>query len=85
MREPDEPSAGTPRPPKPSSVVLLLGTIADTTWRMFVPTITFILLGFWADESWGTQPWLTIAGIIVGTAITSLLIKRQLEEVKQTK
>ena len=85
MRAPDDPSAGTPRPPKQSTVVLLLGTIADTTWRMFVPTVTFILLGYWADESWGTIPWMTVLGIIIGTAITSLLIKRQLEEVKRTK
>jgi len=85
MRAPDETPGGTPRPPKTSTVVLLLGTIADTTWRMFVPTVTFILLGFWADESWGTIPWMTVLGIIVGTGVTSLLIKRQLEEVKRTK
>lgn len=85
MRAPDETPGGTPRPPKTSTVVLLLGTIADTTWRMFVPTVTFILLGFWADETWGTIPWMTVLGIIVGTGVTSLLIKRQLEEVKRTK
>ena len=85
MRAPDEPSAGTPRPPKSSTVVLLLATIADTTWRMFVPTIGCILLGFWGDSTWGTQPWLTIVGIIVGVAITALLIKRQLQEIQRTK
>ncbi|MDB5165494.1 MAG: hypothetical protein JWM00_384 [Candidatus Saccharibacteria bacterium] len=71
-----------PTPPDKSTVVLLLGDIADTTWRMFVPTIGSIGLGFWADYSWGTEPWLTIAGIVVGIGATALLIKQQFQKVK---
>ena len=70
-------------PPDQSTVILLLGDIADTTWRMFVPTVGFIGLGFWIDAKLETKPWLTIAGIIVGVTITSLLIRRQLRKVKQ--
>ena len=70
-------------PPDQSTVILLLGDIADTTWRMFVPTISFIGLGFWIDTKLDTKPWLTIAGIIVGVTITSLLVRRQLRKVKQ--
>jgi uncharacterized membrane protein len=84
MRKSGEQSKVPPQPPTQSTVILLLGTIADTSWRMFVPTISTILLGFWADSSWGTKPWLTILGILIGTAITALLIKRQFDEVKKT-
>ncbi|AHB42522.1 hypothetical protein RAAC3_TM7C00001G0679 [Candidatus Saccharibacteria bacterium RAAC3_TM7_1] len=74
----------TQQPPTHSTVLLLLGDIADTTWRMFVPTIGFIGLGFWGDSTFrGTKPWLTIAGIVVGITVTSLLIARQLKKVKQ--
>ena len=69
-------------PPTLQPVILLLGTMADTTWRMFVPTIGGLLLGFWADASWGTRPWLTILGLILGTAITALLIRKQLRSVQ---
>lgn len=72
----------TPAPPDKSTVILLLGDIADTTWRMFVPTIGSIGLGFWADHSWGTGPWLTIIGIVVGIGATTFLIKQQFQKVK---
>lgn len=72
-----------PAPPDRSTVILLLGDIADTTWRMFVPPILFIGLGFWADMSWGTKPWLSLAGIVIGIGITAALIRRQFQNVKR--
>lgn len=68
-------------PPDKSTVILLLGTIGDTTWRMFVPTIGLTVAGVYADKMFGTKPWLTVAGIGLGTLIAGLLVKRQLHEV----
>lgn len=68
-------------PPDHSTVVLLLGTIGDTTWRMFVPTIGLTVAGVYADKSFGTKPWLTAGGIILGAAIAGMLVKRQLQKV----
>lgn len=62
----------------PASVLIL--TIADTTWRMFVPTVGGLLLGRMADEQWHTSPVGMLAGVVVGAAITALLIKRQLQK-----
>lgn len=65
------------QPPK-NAVILLLGDIADTTWRMFVPTVTLIWLGYWLDKQYNTWPWLFVSGIVVGFAIAGLLVKQQL-------
>ena len=85
MRAPKSNGSGTPdQPPKQNStVLLLLGTIADTTWRMFVPIIGLLLLGVWADKSFGTLPWLMILGLVCGIAIASELVRRQLQNVNK--
>lgn len=60
------------------TVSVLLGTIGDTTWRMFVPTVGLTLLGVWADAQLETKPWLMAVGIILGFLGAFLLIKKQL-------
>lgn len=59
-------------------------TIADTTWRMFVPSVGFTLLGVWADSQMHTKPWLMVAGIIVGAASAYLLVSRQIGKLKRS-
>ena len=56
----------------------LILDMADTTWRMFVPTVGLLLLGRVADRHFGTNPWLMLAGVALGAAIATLLVKRQL-------
>lgn len=72
-----------PVPPTKSTVVLLLGTIADTTWRMFIPTIGLTVAGVYGDKAFGTKPWLMIAGIALGATIAGLLVMRQLKKVNK--
>ena len=52
--------------------------IADTTWRLFVPTVGLLLLGRWLDVRYSTKPWLMLGGALVGSIIAGFLIKRQL-------
>jgi len=41
--------------------------------------VVFFLLGSWADDKWGTDPWLRVAGAFVGIVLgTYLLIKKAL-------
>ena len=70
----------TPTPTRPSPVVLLLGTIADTTWRMFIPLIGFTILGVAGDNTFHTKPWCTTLGIVIGAVIALLLVLRQLKK-----
>ena len=61
----------------------LVGTIADTTWRMFVPSIGFTLLGVWLDATLHTKPWLMFAGIVIGAGFAGLLVRRQIMALKE--
>jgi hypothetical protein len=70
-------------PPEKSTVVLLLGTIGDTTWRMFIPTIGLTVLGLLADKQLHTTPWVMTAGIIAGTLVAALLVRRQIKKVNE--
>jgi hypothetical protein len=72
-----------PTPPDKSTVVLLLGTIGDTTWRMFVPTIGLTVLGLLIDKQLHTTPWIMTIGIIAGASLAYLLVRRQIKKVKQ--
>ena len=67
------------------TVPVLLMTIGDTTWRMFVPSVGFTLLGVWADAQLDTKPWLMVVGIVVGCTGAALLVKKQISGIKSRK
>ena len=69
-------------PSTKNAAILLLGDIADTTWRMFLPTIAGIVGGAAADSYLGTSPWLFAIGTLVGCVIAGMLVKKQLEKTK---
>lgn len=70
-------------PPDRSTVILLLGTMADTSWRMFIPVIGFTVLGLLADKQLNTVPWIMIGGIVLGMYSAYMLVRRQIKKVKQ--
>lgn len=71
-------------PPDSSTVILLLGTIADTTWRMFVPTLGLAALGLWTDDSLKTGPLWSLTGVLTGIVIAALLIRQQFKQIKKS-
>jgi hypothetical protein len=70
-------------PPDSSTVILLLLTLADTTWRLFVPSVGLTIAGLLLDKQFGTKPWLMITGVILGVLIAILLIRMQLKKVEK--
>ena len=64
---------------------VILATMADTTWRMFVPSVGFTLLGVYLDEQFQTKPWLMIIGILIGFLGAFLLVKAQIGRLKKAK
>lgn len=69
--------------PKSSDVLLLFATVADTTWRLFVPTLGGVVLGIWLDQTIQTRPLWTIIGVICGTIVSLGLVYLQLKGVKR--
>lgn len=57
-------------------------SIADTTWRMFVPSIGMTFFGLWLDSKLSTTPWLMFAGIITGFVIAALAVRLQIKRLK---
>ena len=70
-----------PKPPVQSTLFVLLGDIANTTWRMFVPTITGAVGGLWLDQRLATEPWCAILGLVLGLGSTVLLIRQQYKNI----
>ncbi len=76
----------TDRPPTTTqAAILLLLTIADTTWRAFVPTIGGTILGISLDHVFKTTPVITTIAIIVGFATSALLITLQIRTVRRSR
>lgn len=74
-----------PTSPDIATVSMLLGTIGDTTWRMFVPTVGFTILGLLGDKWLHTTPWIMVAGIVIGIYLAYVLVKSQVKKVQETK
>ncbi len=66
-------------------LVVVAIDVADTAWRMFIPTIGSTILGLAIDKHFGTAPWSMIVLMIVGVGFAALLVKRQLQRVKKEK
>lgn len=52
--------------------------LLDTTWRIAVPVLLFAGVGIVADRHFGTKPWVTLSGVVVGFVFATLLVKQQL-------
>lgn len=76
----DQDGKTPPAKPSKSQVIFMFGTMADTTWRMFIPIIGLTVGGVWVDRTYGTKPFVTIIGIIVGTAIAAYLVRLQFKK-----
>lgn len=60
---------------KPAAI-LLFAIVADTTWRMFVPTFGGTAIGLWAESQWHIRPWGGIVGLGIGIIITAFLVRQ---------
>jgi hypothetical protein len=75
----------TVTPTLTQGVVILLLTFLDTTWRAFVPTIGGTIAGIALDNATGRAPLFTTAFIIIGFALSALLITLQIRRVRKSR
>ncbi len=66
-----------------SPAILILVTALDTTWRAFLPTIGGVFLGIGLDHLLNITPIATIVCLIAGTALSAVLIAKQLRDVRK--
>ena len=66
-----------------SASMLIFMTGLDTTWRAFVPTLGGVFIGIGLDNLFGVAPVATFICLIAGTALSILLIVKQLRDVRR--
>lgn len=57
----------------------ILLDMADTTWRIFIPTVGLLLVGRYYDVRLNAKPWLMLLGAITGALIAAVLIRNQIK------
>lgn len=60
-----------------SASLVVFATIADTTWRMFVPVFAGALVGYGLDRLLGSRPIGVISGTFLGVALAIVLVYLQ--------
>jgi F0F1-type ATP synthase assembly protein I len=53
------------------------GQWAGAGFEFAASVLLFFFLGSWADATWGTQPWMTVAGALLGVVVGMYLLIRQ--------
>lgn len=51
-----------------------------TTWRIVIPVLIFSGLGISLDLRFGSKPWLTLVGVVIGFSMAGVLIARLIKE-----
>lgn len=66
-------------PEKPPEAPFSMWRFAwDLGYTLALPLVGGVLLGHWLDGRLGTGPWLLVAGLILGIALSSVAVVRQL-------
>lgn len=81
MEKRETPSPASSKVPDSGTSLLIFGTIADTTWRLFVPVLGLLVGGMWLDGKTDKKPLFALVGVILGAAIAVGLIYQQYRQV----
>lgn len=55
-------------------------TYLGTGWRIILPVVISVAFGAFGDTRFGSKPWLTLIGLVVGFMVAGLLVKRQVPD-----
>ena len=65
------------------AVLLLATTALDTTWRTLVPGIVGTVGGLLLDHALHTTPFIMVAGLVLGIALSVLLVTKQFKALQR--
>lgn len=77
-------TTSTDKLPGEGTDLVILKTVADTTWRLFLPSIGLTVLGIIADKILDTKPWMTFIGVTIGAILSFTLVYGQLKGIKKS-
>lgn len=81
MEKRETQSPASSKVPNSGTTLLIFGTIADTTWRLFVPVLALLLGGMWLDGKTGRKPLFALAGVTLGFLLAAALVYQQYRQV----
>lgn len=81
MEKRETQSPASSKVPSSGTALLIFGTIADTTWRLFVPVLGLLFGGMWLDGKTGRKPLFALAGVIIGFLLAAGLMYQQYRQV----
>jgi ATP synthase protein I len=58
----------------------LLAQALELAWVVALSTLIPLGIGLWLDKRFGTAPWLTLAGMVVGVVASTVNILRQVND-----
>lgn len=64
---------------------VIIGDFLSVTWRMTVPTVVGVALGYWMDTALQSSPFGFIAGAVVGFAVGIYMAVRIIIASKETR
>lgn len=69
-------------PPKTKTVKAMqaVGFVWEVLVSVALPTTLFALAGRWADQRWGTSPWMAVIGLVLALGTTYVLMKRKIKD-----
>lgn len=81
MAKREQTTTDSAKVPNRSTTILLLATIADTTWRLFVPVFVLFGVGLYIDTRQHQKPIFGLAGAILGAFLGFALVRQQYRQI----
>jgi F0F1-type ATP synthase assembly protein I len=74
----DQTGGREPRPGSQAATVREIGPYVGLGWVLAVAVVGCTLLGVYLDRRWGTGPWLTLGGVLLGVGSGMFAVLRTL-------
>lgn len=75
----DEPKS--PRNPNELNKWKLANFALELGFIIALPLVALAFLGKWLDGKWGTEPWVTIVGVLLAIISTTVWLVRRFKEI----